>query len=72
MDELEAGLGLDAVSPGHANPGPALPYCGTLRRHEVRRGPAEILLRGVNGCLMLLLLVGIVGSTYSCLKEGDS
>ena len=65
MDELEARLSLDAVSPGHAYPGPDLPHRGTLWRHEVRRGPAEIVLGGVNGCLMLLLCVGIVRSTYS-------
>ena len=69
MDELEAGLGLDAICPRHADPGPALPHRRTFRG-EVRGGSGEILLGRVNSGIMLLLVV-VVCSTYSGLEEGD-
>ena len=70
MDELEAGLSLDAVGPGHTHP--ARPQGRTLGRDEVRRGAGEILLGRVNVNIVLLLLAVVVGSTYSGLKQGDS
>ena len=57
MDELEAGLGLDAVSPGHTHAS-ALPHHGALGRGKVGGGPAEVLLGGVNiDCILVNIFI---------------